>query len=284
MYAHIYKQIPMGGHASYGAAWSAYILPQIEQQNLFDTLFFQESGVGQWAHPFPGMPRELLPVLRPNIIACETVVPTFRCPSAPNAEHLWNRSQNDGWVVERRVPANYIGNASGLWTNQEIFTISEPVRGRGGEFKYHLLDADGVMFPNSRVRQADITDGLSNTILIGEAVGEDHSFPPNKELVGTKDHWAIGGDDPDVDKDWSEFHGSTAVPMNMFNQSDVPDWLLAIDSRATSELSFGSKHPGGSQFVRCDGSVFFLSESVDLQTYSAMGTRDRGEVFQDPTQ
>lgn len=140
------------------------------------------------------------------------------------------------------------------------------------------------MFPNSRVRQRDITDGLSNTILIGEAVGEDHSFPPNKELVGTKDHWAIGGDDPDVDKDWSEFHGSTAVPMNMFNQSDVPDWLLAIDSRATSELSFGSKHPGGSQFVRCDGSVFFLSESVDLQTYSAMGTRDRGEVFQDPTQ
>jgi prepilin-type processing-associated H-X9-DG protein len=277
------RQFPMGGLESIGPAWSAYILPFVEQQNLFDTLVFQESGPGQWAHPFPGLPRSQLH-LRPNMIASEVLIPLFRCTSAANAEFLWNRSQQDGWVVDQRVPANYIACASGLWTNQEVFILSEPVRGRGGEFLYHLTHADGVIFVNSNVRIADVTDGLSNTLLIGEVVPEDHSNPPHREPRGTKDHWALGGDDPDVNVDWSEFHGSTAVPMNLFTQADVPQWLLNLDPRATSELSFGSRHPGGAQFVRCDGSVVFLAETIDLSVYSAMGTRARSEVFDSTSQ
>ena len=158
-----------------------------------------------------------------------------------------------------------------------------PSRGRPGEFRSHLMDADGIMFPNRDVRHGDVLDGTSHTILVGETLPDDlTNNGTGNELVGTKDHWAIGGDDPDVNKDWSEFLGSTAVPMNLFTQADVPDWLLALDARATAELSFASLHTGGAQFVRCDGSVFFLTESVDMELFKAMGTRAGGEILDDP--
>ena len=269
MYHHTHRQLAMGCNSARGAAWSGYVLPYMEQNKLFDTLTFKEGGAGQWAYPFPGPPNP-----HPaNIQACETYLSVFRCPTASNARHLWNRSQNDGWVVPARVPANYIGCASRVWTNQEIRVLQEPVRGRGGVFEFDLIRADGVIFTDSRIRQADVTDGLSNTILIGEAVGEDISDPPNKEPVGTKDHWYIGGDDPDVNADFSEFMGSTGVPINLHTQSDVPPWLLGLDSKATAELSFNSQHPGGVQVVFCDGSVHFMIDSIDREVWSNLGNR-----------
>lgn len=271
VYHDTHRKFAMGCNSARGAAWSAYILPHLDQMPVFDLLTFRESGAGQWAWPFPGPP-DPHPA---NIRACETYLSVFRCPSAANQPHLWNRSQNDGWVVPERVPANYIACASGTWINQEVRVLTEPTRGRGGVFEFDLRDADGVIFTDSTIREADVKDGLSNTILIGECVGEDVSDAPNKEPVGTKDHWYIGGDDPDVNVDFSEFLGSTGVPMNLHTQADVPDWLLALDSKATAELSFNSRHAAeGVNMVFCDGSVHFVSESIDRTVWSNLGNRE----------
>jgi prepilin-type processing-associated H-X9-DG protein len=49
-------------------------------------------------------------------------------------------------------------------------------------------------------------------------------------------------------------------------------------SRDFNDVSFGSQHPGGAHFARCDGSVTFVPESVDLGVYKAAASRSGGEI------
>ena len=71
----------------------------------------------------------------------------------------------------------------------------------------------------SRVRLADVHDGLSNTLMIGEAE-PDPELPRIGSTVNAQyrqeDHWCMGGDDMDnwEGTDWSECGGSTAVSIN----------------------------------------------------------------------
>jgi hypothetical protein len=42
---------------------------------------------------------------------------------------------------------------------------------------------------------------------------------------------------------------------------------------------FSSRHPQGAQFVHCDGSAHFISQSINANVYQALGTRSGGEVI-----
>ncbi len=88
------KTFPFGFN-EHGTAWSALILPQLEQQGLYDTLTFAEFGVGNYDGGGA------------NEQACRTVLPVFRCPSAPLPEH------DSGFGIVDRTPGTYIANASG---------------------------------------------------------------------------------------------------------------------------------------------------------------------------
>ena len=89
-----------------------------------------------------------------------------------------------------------------------------------------------------------------------------------------KDHWAIGSDDIDTTGkgDMSEMLGSTGVGMNL---PKVPVGSSAFDAY---ELSYGSRHTGGANFLFADGSVKFLRDTLSPATYSALGTRNGGET------
>jgi prepilin-type processing-associated H-X9-DG protein len=120
---------------------------------------------------------------------------------------------------------------------------------------------DGLFFNNSSVALREVTDGLSKTLMIGEALPEVVPCKTNHgEDRGSKDHWYIGGDDPDVNVDISEFCGSTGVPMNTSN-----------------ELSFGSSHPGGCQGAMADGSVHYFAEGIDIEMWHRLGSRNDGK-------
>ncbi|MFO0811501.1 MAG: DUF1559 domain-containing protein [Gemmataceae bacterium] len=139
----------------------------------------------------------------------------------------------------------------------------------------HQNQLDGVLFIDSAVPFADIRDGLSSTLLVGER-------PPSAEMdfgwwyggsgmenVGTGDHTlgvrahAAGR----IGVAACDFGPYYFVPGRLTNQCDL--------------LHFWSVHPGGAFFAFCDGSVRFLAYSADA-VMPALASRSGGEAIAAP--
>ncbi|HKA56341.1 MAG TPA: DUF1559 domain-containing protein, partial [Candidatus Binatia bacterium] len=108
---------------------------------------------------------------------------------------------------------------------------------------------------------ASIPDGTSNTIMIGESLPEQH------------DHLTNWG--------WWHFNGgsmecSTIVPINYVSDQGAT-WCSPADKyRGNWNVSWGfkSNHSGGTQFAFADGSVQFISQSIDHRLYQLLGCRN----------
>ena len=295
-----YEKFPPGA-VDNGATWSAYITPYLEQtalsnamwilpeHNHFDDTIDGPSGSnGDWASVDPGFANASLfavgsgggssgPATERNIAACETFVSMFRCPSSPLPLHVYGPSY-ENWIVQKRVPINYAVCGSGVKTQMYICQQSEcDVFQLDGAFQ-HELSSGGKLLFGDRMRVTDITDGLSNTIFVGE---ENYTLKPTYtvqelDLQGTarrKAVWQFGSDSIDCQFDYNEAFGSTGVQMNYpVRQVGDPDQEAYI-------LSFGSLHTGGANFLMGDGSVRFIGQTISATTYSALGTRAGEEVI-----
>ncbi len=295
---------PLGAEFNVGSGWSAFILPYLEQDNAFKGLTFREDGIGndQWAAGLPGIPGNLAGNnTERNIALCETKFKSFRCPSSTIPDNYPDIS-GDNWIVQRRASANYLGCVSGRIVNDRRRILANTPWGstNSGTEDIHTLDGifvakmvhqritrNGVPYGGmtSGVTMVGITDGTSNTIAIGEAESDQRGvslaaieLENNASTFGRKDHWAIGSDDVDTGNqgDMSEFLGSTGVPINYLrNTPPTP----GTSQFAAYELSFGSRHTGGANFLFADGSVKFVRDSVSPATLTALGTRAGGEVI-----
>jgi prepilin-type processing-associated H-X9-DG protein len=288
-YHDTYQAYPIGAAMESGAAWSAFILPYLEQNQLYNPLTFGWDGEPDWAMQstkyspsdlqVPTTDHSKTAQTKRNVAALETVVPTYRCPSANIPLHVMDASVwlPQPWFVARRVPGTYLGCVSGIVTNDQ-----------------GLIDLDGILtapkghnthdygrFRMSYISQKQVTDGLSHTIIVGEAVPDagNNTQRESPELnMGRKDHWYIGGDDVDdwEGRDWSEFLGSTGVPMNL---PKIPE---GDPNFGAYEVGFSSRHSGGCSFVYADGSLHFLADSIEPKVFSALGTRAGREVVTYP--
>lgn len=197
--------------------------------------------------------------------------------------------------MQRRTPSNYLGCVSGVIADdRRPRNVDRPWGGSGTvevisdldgifiqKMNHQRIKMNGKSFGLTGSKMGSITDGTSNTIAIGEAEPDISVIPDmglvrenNASMMGRKDHWAFGSDDVDTTNqgDMSELLGSTGVRMNYPKaQPGTPEF-------AAYEFSFGSSHTGGANFGRADGSVTFVSESIDLQTYSWLGSRNDGQV------
>lgn len=216
--------------------WSGQILPFIEQDNLYSQIDLTQ-------------PWNTLP----NSVPLQTHLAFFRCPSANAPESL------EHWV-STRVPCTYLACASGVTARET---------GPGTLISQRSLD--GVFFEDSRIREADITDGLSNTMLVAESLFlVDVTGPDHNGDVQLIDHWYIGS--PSMgDNEMSETLGSTAAPINSWRKSPRP-FIEDV------EMSYSSRHSGLVQAVFGDGRVTSVSDSIDMQIWRAHGTRNLGEV------
>jgi prepilin-type N-terminal cleavage/methylation domain-containing protein/prepilin-type processing-associated H-X9-DG protein len=141
----------------------------------------------------------------------------------------------------------------------------------GGSNQYvrGIMNRQGVA-----VRFADITDGLSNTLCLGETLPEFNAIgkfgPYGSDPYEVRGWWVS---DSQVAKI------STIIPINyqvLDTQCsdpthDIANWAVAD--------GFKSRHPGGANFVFCDGSVHFIGEQVDMWTYQRLGCRNDGKVI-----
>lgn len=263
------QELPIGVVLAEGSMWSGYILPYMEDEQLKNlmTIGEDERGNFQWAHPGPYR-YPLDDQTYRNIIAVETVVPIYRCPSAVLPSFQYDVS-SDNWHVMQRVPGSYLACASGVVVDQN--------KPRGME------ELDGVMFGQHKdgdrkpITLRKIVDGTSKTILVGEALHDRTA----QEKIGRereaakgdhKDHWYIGGDDPDIENDSSECLGSTGVRPNLQQMKGCGDGFSDADCQEY-QISFSSNHRGVVNVVKVDGSVQSVPDDIDQDIWSEMGTR-----------
>jgi prepilin-type N-terminal cleavage/methylation domain-containing protein len=307
------NEFPIGAALKEGATWSAFILPYMEETTVANLLTIDFDNPRPYAHVQPSYGPNIDPLYN-NVAACETLIPSFRCPSIALPEYMPDRGHRSDRYVQRRVPSSYIACASGVSNSQSIVQLLPREQHR------YMEQLDGVMFGvyvrdpppppapaygKSLVSMKKITDGTSKTVMAGEAwfdverVSKLHTdgYPRPEPNTGTrKDHWMIGsasiGDSAVGDP--SEALGSTGVPPNMHKDLVALTHCDEVGGGSSEggsgahvigpqdcdglQLSFSSDHPGITQVVMCDGSVQVIQENINLDVWERMGTRNEKYV------
>lgn len=156
----------------------------------------------------------------------------------------------------------------------------------------------GVFALHSNTKIAHITDGTSNTFAVGEAAsgfnmcqGIGCTTPGNNPAGENKSThgWLVGGANPStLFAGGFRYSGGFGSTVEKLNKSPVTDSFYDIAKINVNTPSwqggphrapnFRSFHTGGANFSFCDGSVQYLSQSIDLLTFQALSTIQGGEI------
>lgn len=241
------------------------ILPFIEQQNLANGYNSAVTSANQYG-----------PIGVANIAIISKVIPAFVCPSAPGAE---------GRIYDGALPAGALpGQPILTWrAAPSDYSIPTGVRGQYANFpggaggdRHGVLRVTTFAAPTT-CKIGEITDGTSNTFLLGERTGGRTLYSGRTAVTSA----ALA----DVEKanggGWGEaLLGEHWVAGTIGNPPiTFPEGPCMINCTNVRGRGFHSFHPGGCLFVNADGSVQFVSESVDGFSFCARVTRQKGEVF-----
>ena len=243
-------------------SWLANLLPYVEQDALYR------------AARVTGSPPNNINQSLPQIAQS---VKGFLCPSDPDAfEAPRAFPSNFDMLDPARGPLVYsvtcyrgnIGTnwgggppGSSLWWGTDPQWCNPDPNNHDPATTYDgCVYGNGLIFEtNSPIKLTDVSDGTSNTIMIGEAVsGKDY-----------QNSWCH----------MDNAIATTVYPPNAKNPATGKDYP---PDQWWNRYAFTSNHTGGAQFAMGDASVRFIADSIDLQTFRAMGTRAQGEVVQGP--
>ncbi|MCA9059295.1 MAG: DUF1559 domain-containing protein [Planctomycetaceae bacterium] len=219
-------------HAGSGVGWGTMILPYLEQVNLYN-----QFNPNVWISD---------PLNKPFL---NTTVPTYLCPSDPQPERWQIEEEGSPGTVLAELPtANYIG----AFGTEELDGCENPP-GTAPVATNGQCRGNGILYHNSRTKMRDITDGTTNTFVVGER-------RTNPDL-GWYSTWA--GMVPEGEESFQRILGSADHAPN--------DPSAHFDD-------FSSVHTGGAQFLLGDGSCRFISENIDRKVYQSLATIRGGEV------
>ena len=115
------------------------------------------------------------------------------------------------------------------------------------------------------VTMSSVTDGLSNTILVGE------------NLPRSSDHLIQAGATKWWGYNYGNSHSSTIVPINARSDgTNCTDPVRSCPQNWNISWGFKSNHSGGANFVFGDGSVRFVTQTIEHRTYQLLGCRNDG--------
>lgn len=282
-YESSYKSFPMawwldipGGvnvPAANGNTWGFAILPFLEQTNLYN----------QFDQRYPAL-RELGPIAVANVKVISTPLNFFKCPSSPYAITEIYRGDARGAglpVTWDAAPSDYIATTGvrGVFANIAY-------AGNAGGNRHGALQVGGVYGSSRNGKIGSMTDGTSNTFLIGERTGGPQIYVGTKSastLASVLSSTNGGG--------WGDLlNGENWMSGGLFASSYDPSNPLpylqegpcGINCTNIRGRSFHSFHTGGAHFGLGDGSVQFMSENSDAFVIASMITREKGEVFTMP--
>ncbi len=227
------------------------LLPYIEQANMY-ALYnsnLPSTGSNPYSLPIVGgadMGTTNLPVTTKRLKALE-------CPSDPSAgeDSTYLPQTSDFYSRNQAKRASYLF-ATGSMTDYSLHY--------GG---YSSDLRRGMFGNNGAAKIADITDGTSNSIAIGEASGGRYKTSTHYGpwgLQGT--HTGVHGYTPSGSSTVVDAANTAAYAANW----GVNTAYLGDSLKRTYAWVFGSRHTGGAQFVLGDGSVRFISENIDYLT------------------
>ncbi len=212
--------------------WASKILPYLEQGPLYNTIGVATAPFGTpWTYP------NGFAVATPNALT-QTPLKIYRCPSDP---------------------------APDLNPDRLNFALSN-YRAITGPDTGVYINARGVMYWNSYVRFTDITDGTSNTLVVGECI-----YDQKTGKIATI---------------WPGFTGVRNNPSTGLLSiwiSDVMWWLDDTTAvvNGTAPQAFSSRHTGGAYFVFGDGGVRFFRNGGNASVLKWLAGRNDGQVVND---
>jgi prepilin-type N-terminal cleavage/methylation domain-containing protein len=227
-----------------GWGWAAFILPYLEQGALRNQLNFNQ------------------PIQASSAI--QTILPVYLCPSDVTQPGAFAVPDGFGNTVCLAAPTSYAACCG-----NDASETTDPI-------------GSGVFFRNSTIRIADITDGTSSTILVGERAWAQANGAWAGAIPGAViKRGANNPCQPNVPGAWYPASTLAIAHAHLNNALSDPDGSAGMDD-------FSSMHFGGSVFVFGDGSVHFIrsiasdnvngSYTADGLNFQALGTRASGEV------
>jgi prepilin-type N-terminal cleavage/methylation domain-containing protein/prepilin-type processing-associated H-X9-DG protein len=208
-------------------SWIASLLPNAEQRAIFDSIDFGRGALDP-----------------ANFRARSSTLTMLLCPSSDRG-----RWANQYWAPIASAPTPPPPGSVGLSTYAGVHHDVEAPIG---------LDDHGVFFRNSRISYEDVTDGLSQTVFIGEIADPS----PLSWLSGSRASLRNTG------------HAINS-PSGRANDSDANSAPIGFVG------GFGSTHEGGANVSMGDGSVRFLTNSIDQSVLRLLGHRSDGELIDD---
>ncbi|HZV05639.1 MAG TPA: DUF1559 domain-containing protein [Gemmataceae bacterium] len=217
-----------------GWGWGAFLLNDLEQNNLYRQIRFD------------------LDIKDPANAAARTMtLKVYICPSEPHSDPFMTVDANGNSLV-MLAHSSYIG-----------------MNGAPNGVTSDAFDNNGAFIRNTRLQMKDITDGLSNTLFIGERC----TNMSNTTWVGAVQGSVV----PDLRyKDTADqmanAEGDAALVLAHGSTTHLPNNPVVTDADATASF-----HTNGVNFLFGDGSVQSINSGIDPNVYQALCTRNGGE-------
>jgi prepilin-type N-terminal cleavage/methylation domain-containing protein/prepilin-type processing-associated H-X9-DG protein len=280
-YHDTYRALP-GFMSTNGSSFSpqARLLPYAEQTNLQNLINFSLplfTGAG---------PSNKLN--EAEAAAAGTRVPMFRCPSD---------GQNDIWTS---ADLSYVNSDEALAGNNYMVCLGS---GTGTYYDYRA-QTDGAFYFGSACNFANYTDGLSNSLLFSETLLGNHqttsALTDSQRQVAEVNGMPGTGNPPGLSAlspmanpnlvaseasctTWVGLRGAGWISDKPYSSTFVPYMSPNTPVPDFYDMGYGlyaarSMHPGGANVTLADGSVRFISQTINLPTWQALGSIAGGEV------
>lgn len=255
-------------------SWAPMVLPYLEQSNLLNLGTGWDIKANWWdsVNSNPG-PYQGQPVSNRRIAGMHLAV--MVCPSTPGGPRFEDKpgspESKRGACGDYFTPTGVHLDINNSLSGADAFSATADLRGA-------LAVYDAARNRKNRLR--DILDGTSNTIMIGECAGREDvwrrgvmtplDYVANYRARGGA--WATNDNAYDIGRRTTNKYGSgtTVIPGR-----------LSINNSNEYGHCFYAFHSGGANFAFADGSVRFLSQSINLRVLASLVTRNGGEVVGD---